>query len=208
MNTYQERIFGVKLFESFVAVEETTLFEDITKYDFLLKDMMTSDYNGNYSYRVDVMGEIGKEAIINGWKLESISLPGNWYGQNSYFCVTDKLGDSYRPKNPIMKELWYDKQPVNIIRETLLAAMKFCQTHYSVKYSHVTEGFIVPTDCNDIESIRRFSLQIEQYIKDYHDMLHFLEENGLNDYIDNLNKCFCNQINKCYRFDCKITAKE
>ena len=91
----------------------------ISKYDFLLKDYLVKSYNGNDTYRINVMTEIGKEAIINGWKLQNIELPGNWFGQSSYFNLIDKYGDIYKSKKSVLDNLWYHYCPRKFINNSL-----------------------------------------------------------------------------------------
>lgn len=72
-------------------MEATSPFGDMTKYDFVLKDCLSGSQNGNDGYRVDVTTEVCGDVYLNGWKLEYLGFPGNWYGQWSYYNIIDKL---------------------------------------------------------------------------------------------------------------------
>lgn len=50
-SNYKGKIFGVKRIQNFFAVEETNVFGDLTKYDFILKDSCIYSNNGNYTYQ-------------------------------------------------------------------------------------------------------------------------------------------------------------
>ena len=198
-----ERIFGAKIREGFVAVEEADLFGDVSKYDFLLKDSLVRSYNRNDDYLVEVMTEIGKEAVINGWKLQKIDLPGNWFGQRSYFYIEDKYGDVYRSKNPVLEEIWYDKQPVRVIRDTLLGALNFTKKNHSAKYARVTEGIDIPSACYSIDDLYKFSTRVEKYIQEYRDVLKILKKENMSEYENHLTQCFLAQLSKCFSFEIK-----
>ena len=201
--SYTEKIFGVKLRGCFVAVEEADIFGDISKYDYLLKDCLEDSYNGNYHYRIDVMTEVGKEAFINGWKLQKIDMPGNWFGQRSYFILNDKFGDTYSSPQPVIKEMWYDKQPIMVIRETLLEVLNFTNKNHSAKYAHIVEGLDIPSACYSIDELRKFSAKVEKYISEYQDVLKLLKEEGASEYEEYLTQCFFSQLSKCYSFEIK-----
>ena len=198
MNDYQPGIFGVKIKEGFVAVEETNLFEDVFKYDFVLKDCLVESYNGNNRYRVEVMNEIGREAIITGWQFKEIDLPGNWFGQNSYFSIMDKMGETYKSPKPVLQHMWYDKQPVVIIRETLLEVLKFTEKTPWAKYAHILDGFDIPEECNGIDNLYQFTCKIEQYIREYQEVISMMDKDHYNDMMEQLKEEFNTQISKCF----------
>ena len=206
MNEYHPGIYGVKIREGFVAVEEANPFGELSKYDFVLKDCLVESYNGNDSYRIEVMREIRSDAIINGWQLKKIDLPGNWFGQNSYFCIIDKMGNEYRSPKPVLREMWYVKQPVVMIRETLLAVLKFTQNTPSVKYAIIMDGFDIPKDCNSIEKLHQFTSQVEKYLSDYMEVLSVLESDNDVEEIKRLKEGFDTQIRKCYPFTINIES--
>ena len=79
-SNYKGKVFGVKRIQNFFAVEEANVFGDLTKYDFLLKDSCIYSYNGNHTYQAVIMAEACKEPIFNGWRIENLVFPGNWYG--------------------------------------------------------------------------------------------------------------------------------
>lgn len=200
MNDYQPGIFGVKIRDGFVAVEETNLLEDVSKYDFMLKDCLVESYNGNDRYRVEVMTEIGNEAIINGWHFKEIDLPGNWFGQNSYFCIVDKMGETYKSPKPVLQNMWYDKQPVVIIRETLLEVLKFTENTPSAKYAIILDGFDIPEECEGIDRLYQFTCKVEQYIRAYQEVMSMSDKDDDSDMMEQLKEAFNAQISKCFPF--------
>ena len=198
-----EKIFGVKLREKFVAVEEADLLGDISKYDFLLKDSLVRSYNANDDYLVEVMTETGKDAIINGWKLHKIEMPGNWSGQSTYFYIEDKYEDVYRSKKPVLENVRYSRQPVRVIRDTLLGVLNFTKENHSAKYARVTEGLNIPSACYSIDDLYIFSQQVERYIQEYRDVQKLLKKEESSEYETHLTQCFLTQLSKCFSFEIK-----
>lgn len=209
MNEFTPKIYGVKRINNFYAVEATSPFGDMTKYDFVLKDCLSGSQNGNDGYRVDVMTEVCGDVYLNGWKLEYLGFPGNWYGQWSYYNIIDKFGCAYRNKESATKQMWYNRQPEVMIRETLLELLRFTEQNHSTKYRNIIEGFYVPTYEVTIEKFIELSDTISQYIKDYQDVVELLnEENASSEMFEHLKEGFDNQIKKCFPFKIKIEEKK
>lgn len=205
MNEFTPQIYGVKRINTFFAVEATSPFGDMSKYDFVLKDFLAGSQNGNDGYRAEVMTEVCGDVYINGWKLEYLGFPGNWYGQWSYYNLIDKFGCAYRNKESATKQMWYNRQPEVMIRETLLALLKFTDKNHSTKYRNIIDGFYVPTYEVTTEKYFELSDTITQYIKDYQDVIALLkEENAPADMFEHLKKGFDNQMKKCFPFRIKV----
>ena len=199
MNEFTPKIYGVKRINNFFAVEATSPFGDMTKYDFVLKDCLSGSQNGNDGYRVDVMTEVCGDVYLNGWKLDYLGFPGNWYGQWS----------SYRNKESATIQMWYNRQPEVMIRETLLELLRFTEQNHSTKYRNIIEGFYVPTYEVTIEKFIELSDTISRYIKDYQDVVELLnEENASSEMFEHLKEGFDNQIKKCFPFKIKIEEKK
>ena len=181
----------------------------MTKYDFVLKDCLSGSQNGNDGYRVDVMTEVCGDVYLNGWKLEYLGFPGNWYGQWSYYNIIDKFGCAYRNKESATIQMWYNRQPEVMIRETLLELLRFTEQNHSTKYRNIIEGFYVPTYEVTIEKFIELSDTISRYIKDYQDVVELLnEENASSEMFEHLKEGFDNQIKKCFPFKIKIEEKK
>ncbi len=202
---YRPKVFGIKLQKNFFAVEEANLFDDISKYDFLLKDSLTESYNGNTSYRADVMVETGKRAIINGWELTTLLFPGCWSGQNVRFVLVDALGCEYKSPEPVLKKwIWYNLQPVVVIREALQAVLDFTNENLSVKYNHIISGIDVPHKNLTKEEYHKFIDRVESYIKDYQELMQTNEMMGMPEKAENIKVLFDKQIRKCFPFGLDI----
>ena len=176
MNEFTPKIYGVKRINNFFFFFSTSPFGDMTKYDFVLKDCLSGSQNGNDGYRVDVMTEVCGDVYLNGWKLEYLGFPGNWYGQWSYYNIIDKFGCAYRNKESATIQMWYNRQPEVMIRETLLELLRFTEQNHSTKYRNIIEGFYVPTYEVTIEKFIELSDTISRYIKDYQDVVELLNE--------------------------------
>ena len=205
MNEFTPKLYGVKRINNFFAVETTNPFGEMSKYDFILKDYLSGSQNGNDGYRADVMTEVCGDVYFNGWKLEYLSFPGNWYGQWSYYNIIDKFGCTYRNKESATKQMWYNRQPEVMIRETLLELLKFTEQNHSTKYRNIIDGFYVPTYEVTTEKYYELSDTISQYIKDYQDVVNMLkEEDASSDMFERLKEGFDTQIKKCFPFRIKI----
>lgn len=201
---YKGKIFGVKRIQNFFAVEEANVFGDLTKYDFLLKDSCIYSYNGNHTYQAVIMTEACEEPIFNGWKIENLVFPGNWYGNWSAFNLIDRFGEKYASKQ-FGKQQWYDKQTEVMLRETLLEVLKFTETHYSVKNDEVIKGFDVPTGTISLQQYHDFNDKVSQYIEDYQKALTSLQSSGADEEkITQLKQLFDAQIRKCYPFSIEV----
>ena len=204
MNEFTPKLYGVKRINNFFAVEATSSFANMSKYDFVLKDYLSGSQNGNDGYRADVMTEVCGDVYLNGWKLEYLGFPGNWYGQWSYYNIIDKFGCAYRNKESATKQMWYNRQPEVMIRETLLELLKFAEQNHSTKYRNIIDGFYVPTYEVTTEKYFELSDTISQYIKDYQDVVNLLkEENASSDMFERLKEGFDTQIKKCFPFKIK-----
>ena len=123
---YKCKVFGIKKINRFFAVEETNLFGDFSKYDFIMNDCIVyDDCNGNVNFRVDVMKEACDEPNFNGWKLDNLYFYGNWSGQAPAYNLIDKFGDIYHSSQLTNKRKRYEQQPEVMIRETLLEVLNF-----------------------------------------------------------------------------------
>ena len=199
-SNYKGKVFGVKRIQNFFAVEEANVFGDLTKYDFLLKDSCIYSYNGNHTYQAVVMTEACDEPIFNGWKIENLVFPGNWYGNWSAYNLIDRNGEKYASKQ-FGKQQWYDKQPEVMLRETLLEVQKFTETHYSVRNDEVIKGFDIPTGTISIKQYQDFNETVALYIENYQKALSSLQETGADDdTVKQLKQQFDTQIRKCFPF--------
>lgn len=203
-SNYKGKVFGVKRIQNFFAVEEANVFGDLTKYDFLLKDSCIYSYNGNHTYQAVIMAEACKEPIFNGWRIENLVFPGNWYGNWSTYNLIDRNGEKYASKQ-FGKQQWYDKQPEIMLRETLLEVLKFTETHYSVKNNKVIKGFDVPTGTISLKQYLDFNNKVSLYIEDCQKALTSLKESDADDKtIKQLRQQFETQIRKCFPFNIDI----
>lgn len=203
-SNYKGKIFGVKRIQNFFAVEEANVFGDLAKYDFLLKDSCIYSYNGNHTYQAVVMTEACKEPIFNGWKIENLVFPGNWYGNWSVYHLIDRNGEKYASEQ-FGKQQWYDKQPEIMLRETLLEILKFTETHYSVSNNEIIKGFDIPTGTISLKQYQNFNERVALYIENYQKALTSLQENGAaDDTVKQLKQQFDMQISKCYPFNIDV----
>lgn len=203
-SNYNGKIFGVKRIHNFFAVEEANAYGDLTKYDFILKDSCIYSYNGNHTYQAVVMTEACNEPVFNGWKIENLVFPGNWYGNWSAFNLIDRFGEKFASKQ-FGKQQWYDKQPEVMLREALLEVLKFTEAHNSVKSDEVIKEFDVPTGAISLNQYHDFNERIRLYIEDFQRALTSLQETGADDEkIKRLKQQFNVQIRKCYPFDLDI----
>ena len=203
-SNYKPQIFGVKRINGLFAVEVTDVSRDLSKYDFLLKDRCIKSYNGNHTYQAVIMTEACKEPVFNGWKIDNLVFPGNYFGNWSVFYLIDRNGEKYTSK-PFGRPQWYDKVPEAILRDTLLEVLKFTETHYSVKNDEVLKGFDIPTGTISLKQYQDFNNKVSLYIEDYQKELTSLQNSDAdNEKIKQLKQQFDTQIRKCYPFGIEV----
>ena len=199
-SNYKGKIFGVKRIQNFFAVEEANVFGDLTKYDFILKDSCIYSYNGNHTYQAVVMTEACNDPVFNGWKIENLVFPGNWYGNWSAFNLIDRFGEKYASKQ-FGKQQWYDKQPEVMLRETLLEVLKFTEQNHSVKFNEILAGFDVPTGAISFEKYQDFQKNVAHYINCYQEVMTILQkEQSSAEIMEQFRIQFNAQIKRCFPF--------
>lgn len=135
---FESHSFGVKIAETDISVELIETMGEFSKYQFILSDKMSSSYNANTTYGIDILKLTTQENIeFFGWKLISLSFPGNWYGQWGV-C---ELEDLYGMRNEIVatKQTWYHENRRELIEQSLDGAKKFAESNYSVDYFQLVD---------------------------------------------------------------------
>ncbi len=173
-----DRIFGIKFNGRFVAVEETDQFADMTKYDYVVSDFVSNAYNGNISYGIKIVDVNGKGPIqINGWKLETFTFPGSWFGQSSHCYLVDSSGNrkDFCCENTPQ---WYSSNPVAMLRVSFEEFIEFAENNYSEEYNNIVEGKDLPwfKHSSKVEEFKENLAKTWNYVSNYLEVLSELEE--------------------------------
>lgn len=175
---FESHTFGVKIAETNISLELIESLDELSKYQFMLSDKISYSYNGNTTYKIDIQQLTTKEHIeFFGWKLISLSFPGNWYGQWGVWELEDLNGK--RKSVHTTKQAWYFKNSKIMIKESIEKAKEFAESNYSVDYhdflSNISSKANLPflPESNKI-SLDKFAHLIsssKQYIDDYQKIL-------------------------------------
>ncbi|WP_299095146.1 hypothetical protein [uncultured Bacteroides sp.] len=131
---FESHSFGVNVTETEISVELIKSLGELPKYQFVLSDKICSSYNANITYGIDILKLTTQEHIeFFGWKLISLSFPGNWYGQWGVCELEDLHG--IRNKFTLTKQGCYYNQHLKMIRESIANTKEFAENNYSVDYN-------------------------------------------------------------------------
>lgn len=170
MVDFKTHTFGVKFLEKkIVAIEEADLFLDISRYDIILKDMITDSHNRNTSYACDIdVVDANKEYYeINGWKLKRLVFPGNWSGQCGTLILIDKMGKDV--EIPGCERSSYFLYNTTMISTCLKAYLKFATSTDCFVHSLGEINFSIGS-VNSVKEVKENIASIDEYIQRYENM--------------------------------------
>lgn len=135
---FESHTFGVKIINGNITVELIESLGEVPKYQFMLSDKIINSYNGNTTYGIDIQQLTTQNHIeFYGWKLISLSFPGNWYGQ----CGLCQMEDLYGKQKSFLttNQEWYHIKYKSMIEESIVRAKEFAEKNYSVDYNEIIE---------------------------------------------------------------------
>lgn len=135
---FESHTLGVKIEEGNISVELIESLKELSKYQFILSDKISHSYNGNTTYGIDIKQLTTQKCIeFFGWKLISLSFPGNWYGEVGLCVLEDLYGKQKRISSTIRAK--YHIHYKSMIEESIETVRKFAEKNYSVDYSEIIE---------------------------------------------------------------------
>ena len=208
--SHKRTYYGVKSINGFFDVREIRLPEDVSRvpeFDFILQDTQTESEQrgiGLESYvngSIEVMTEFDKAAIINGWKLNRITVHGRWPKLN----MADRLGETYTVEKDGFAQDDYNFNKPAYIHDLLVIGRDFTKEYLSSKQRRFFSGLkgYVPNTDNNISPSELASLleKLKSYSNDYQEILTFLEEESAPlEMINQLNSAYADLINKYFKF--------
>lgn len=163
---FRENLLGVKIIDNYVAIEKANPFGDISKYDFLYSDFLSSDWNGNYCFGSNIRVLNGKDAFyINGWKLIELKFPGDWHGNWAYGTVEDKYGKTYTVQGT--SRAIYPNSYMHMLRDVLTNILDFTRKTPCVSYKEIMDGIKAPSGKISLEEFHKLVEDLDQYIIRY-----------------------------------------
>lgn len=134
---FKSQTFGVKIQKTEVVVDSiaSDFSEESSNYDFIISDMFISSRNGNDRYGTTIKWVTPQEDILfYGWKLISLSFPGNWYGQVGQWTMEDLFGE--RIVMSTTRQMGYsdNNNARRMIKESIEGAIRFAEEYHSVAY--------------------------------------------------------------------------
>lgn len=212
---FKSHTFGVKIAENNISVELLESLEELSKYQFLLSDKITNNYNGNTTYGINIQQLTTKEYIeFFGWKLIYLSFQGNWFGQTGYWELEDLNGK--RKSISVTNHQWYHQNSKEMIKESIINAKLFAENNYSVDYTNFLSDMernspLLPTNNKlSLKDFTRLISMTKEYIENYQKIsANISNKNELRNIslIDKLNKSLTNYIKKYYQYEIEMKSE-
>lgn len=210
---FESHTFGVKIAETNISLELIESLDELSKYQFMLSDKISYSYNANTTYKIDIQQLTTQEYIeFFGWKLISLSFPGNWYGQWGVWELEDLNGK--RKSVHTTKQAWYCKNSKIMIKESIEKAKEFAENNYSVDYHNFLSDTSLKANLPFLPESNKISLDTfaclisltKQYIEDYKKVISSLSDKKDERCLlltDKLKKHFSDILKEYYPFEIK-----
>lgn len=197
--SFSEHTLGIKIQNKFVAIESCNPFGELSKYDFVYTDFVSSDRNHNTCYGSKITNIISGDNffILNGWKLLSLSFPGDWFGNWTHLDLEDRFGKKIKHYVPVDKAVYADSYK-HLIREGLLEAVRFTEDTPCVDYFEMLEGFKPIKGRLSIEEFHKLVESIDAYITKYFDLKKKLNNEDISFDADKLKSSVSDNISKLF----------
>lgn len=202
---FKGNVLGIKIQNYFIAMEPVDQFGDLSKYDFIYSDYISENYNGNVSYASRLNSQKTNQNFIeiNGWKLLSITFPGNWYGQWGICAIEDRFGKSTTVS--VANQSDYKTNYMYMIRVSLERILQFTAENPCVDYLEVVNQCIQkPTSKIKIEDLRNLVSSIEDYISKYQELIKKFTEEEKSLYSETLKNAVSKNIKNCLDLDIDV----
>lgn len=197
---FQEHTLGVKIIGSYVAIEKANPFEDMSKYDFIYTDFLSSDWNGNYCYGSNIRVLNNQDYIlINGWKLISLSFPGDWFGNTAHCELEDRFGNTIVIDG--VGKAVYDSSYMHMVREALTKAFEFTKSTPCVEYKEILDGIELKREKLTIDDFHKLIEDVDNYISKYKKLKESFSEEEAATYASTIKEAVSKNISKLFSLD-------
>lgn len=202
---FTEHTLGVKIQNNFVAIETCNPFGDLSKYDFIYTDFVSSNWNGNtcYGSKIKNLTNGQNYYLINGWKLLNLSFPGDWFGNNTRLELEDRFGKKITLYTSVDKAI-YPNSFKHLIREGLLEAEKFTKENPCVDFKEIFDGLKPVHGSMGIDDFHKLVEAVDTYIMKYHELRDKLTNEELSEVGDKLKKTVSENISKLFGLSIRI----
>jgi len=200
---FQEHTLGVKILDNYVAIERADPFGDLSKYDFLYTDFLSSNWNGNYCYgsNIEVLNNQGA-FFINGWKLIGLSFPGDWFGNNAYCKLEDKFGKTISVQGG--SKAVYANSYMHMVRDVLTKAVEFTRTTPNVEFKEILDGIEPKRGKITLDEFHKLIEDVDNYIAKYKRMKENFTEEESASLENRLKKAVTSNISKLFSLEIEI----
>lgn len=144
MNIHEFERLGLNLKGASVELVQLDIMSDVSPYEYMLKDELTSEYNGNRCFTITIYSRDKASEIhfkINGWTLKKLAFPGNWYGEWGVATLVDRLGNEYeyhcKEQGNHSKEMLLD------LRTSFANIIKFTKENYTLEHYYIREKYSI-----------------------------------------------------------------
>jgi hypothetical protein len=152
--------------ETVKGLKEITSPNDVQDSKFIICNELSSNYNGNVSYSMDIKPLTEEKYMnFNGWKLIELKFPGCWFGQTGYSVLEDPYG--VRGKFEVTRQASYKDNKMNMLKMALNRTQEFVDENFSIEYYDFIKKYRSVLSLSNIERVKDLLHATQKYIEEY-----------------------------------------
>lgn len=174
MSDFKSKMFAIRFIGKTVIIEETNCYNS----DILIKDQLEHVNNGNPYYSAEFIdSHCGNITFTkNGWKIDKLRFPGNWFSERTHVNMIDRFGFELSIYG---SESSYPKHREKMIRECFETFLKYSKYPF-VKYKEFMDGIEIKEEMTIVEVQSLLGTKFKKYVELYQtvkDLLNSMEDN-------------------------------
>ena len=184
-------------------LKEITSPNDVQDSKFIICNELSSNYNGNVSYSMDIKPLTEEKYMkFNGWKLIELKFPGCWFGQTGYSVLEDPYG--VRGKFEVTRQASYKDNKMNMLKMALNRTQEFVDENFSIEYYDFIKKYRSVLGLSNIERFKDLLQTTQKYIEEYSNLKSIILESTnekKDSYLKNIEESFIKNLTDFYSFD-------
>lgn len=184
-------------------LKEITSLNDVQDSKFIICNELSSNYNGNVSYSMDIKPLTEEKYMnFNGWKLIELKFPGCWFGQTGYSVLEDPYG--VRGKFEVTRQASYKDNKMNMLKMALNRTQEFVDENFSIEYYDFIKKYRSVLSLSNIERVKDLLQTTQKYIEEYSNLKSRILESTnekKDSYLKNIEESFIKNLTDFYSFD-------
>lgn len=184
-------------------LKEITSPNDVQDSKFIICNELSSNYNGNVSYSMDIKPLTEEKYMnFNGWKLIELKFPGCWFGQTGYSVLEDPYG--VRGKFEVTRQASYKDNKMNMLKMALNRTQEFVDENFSIEYYDFIKKYRSVLSLSNIERVKDLLQTTQKYIEEYSNLKSRILESTnekKDSYLKNIEESFIKNLTDFYSFD-------